>query len=97
MKQVRSLLKDDSSDDILGGNGDIPWWVRAAYRYGAPIVIALGLTWFLASGVKGDIASLQQGEAEMRREHQELGFYLRGICFNTAQTEAQRSGCFPPQ
>jgi hypothetical protein len=70
-------------------NGDTPLWVRLLYRYGVPAGIALFLTYTLTNSVASDVSA-------MRTEHQELRFYLRGICLNTAQTEQQRSACVPP-
>lgn len=67
------LNEDQSSDANIDTEG-IPWWVRASYRYGLSMILALGLTIFMAWQVSQDLSA-------MRIEHKELGFYLRAICF----------------
>ena len=79
-------MADDHDHDP---NGDTPLWIRILYRYGVPASIALFLTYFITSSIATDVTA-------MRTEHQELRFYLRGICLNTAETEQARAGCIPP-
>lgn len=75
-------------------NGDMPLWIRAAYRYGAPTIIALGLVWFLAMHADGMLHAM----SESLQEHiTEQKFFLRAICMNTATSENQRASCIPPQ
>lgn len=69
-------------------NGDTPVWVKVLYRYGVPAVIALGLTWTLTHDVSANVAA-------MRAEHMELRFYMRAICINSAQSEADMARCVP--
>lgn len=67
-----------------------PTWLKAAVQLGVPALIALGLTWIFATDVRSDVRA-------MRGEHQTLTFYLRALCFNTAQTDSQRAACVPPE
>ena len=77
-------------------NGITPLWVRLLYRYGVPAGIALFLTYFLTQNVTRDMAAMRGDVSQMRSEHQELRFFLRAICINTAETEWQRAACVPP-
>ena len=77
-------------------NGDTPIWARILYRYGVPAGIALFLTYFLTQNVSRDVASVAMSQRIMQAEHQELRFFLRAICINTAETEWQRAACVPP-
>lgn len=70
-------------------NGDTPVWAKVLYRYGVPAGIALFLTWTLTHDVSANVAA-------MRSEHQEIRFYLRALCFNAAQSEAETARCVPP-
>ncbi len=70
-------------------NGNTPMWVKVLYRYGVPAVIALGLTWTLTHDVAANVSA-------MRAEHQEIRFYLRAICINSATSEAEWARCVPP-
>ena len=76
-------------------NGSTPLWVRLLYRYGVPAGIALFLTYFLTQNVSKDVAAVAASQRTMQAEHQELRFYLRAICINTAATEWQRAACVP--
>lgn len=69
-------------------NGDLPVWVRVLFRYGVGSGIALFLVYQVAVAQAKDIKQLLS-------DHQLLKFYLRGICLNTATTEAQRLNCVP--
>ena len=64
-------------------------WARIVATVGVPSLISLLLVWFLVSGIVSDVQA-------MRTEHQELRFYLRAICVNTAKTEAERAACVLP-
>lgn len=77
-------------------NGATPMWVRLIYRYGVPAGIALFLTYFLTQNVTKDMARVASSVEQMQGEHQELRFFLRAICLNTADTESQRAACVPP-
>ena len=80
-----TIRPQQASDD---GNGDFPIWVRIAFRYGIGSAIALFLVYQMAFAQASDIKQLLT-------DHQTLKFYLRGICLNTANTEAQRLNCVP--
>lgn len=67
---------------------------RYLAKYGAATVIALFLVWWMASDVSGSLHSLRT----MLESHvSETNFYLRAICLNTSQNEAQRASCIPPE
>jgi hypothetical protein len=63
-------------------------WVQIGLKYGIGAVIALFLVYQMAGAQAQDIKQLLS-------DHQTLKFYLRGICLNTASTEAQARNCFP--
>lgn len=74
-------------------NGDMPIWIRAAYRYGVPSVIALGLVYFLTMHVDGMVHAMSES---LQYHITEQKFFLRAICINTAMSESQRLNCVPP-
>jgi hypothetical protein len=63
-----------------------------ANKYGALGAIAVFLVWWMANDVSGTLRALDQA---LSGHVSETNFYLRSICLNTAQSEAQRAGCFP--
>lgn len=79
---------------LLGGNDDMPAWLRGVYRYGVPSVIALFLVYSMNKTVASDIATIHE---ELNQHIAEQRFYLRAICLNTAKDEAGRALCVPPQ
>ena len=87
-------MTDDEQDHEP--NGSTPLAVRLIYRYGVPAGIALFLTYFLTQQVSVNVASVAAQVEDMRTEHLELRWFLRAICLNTAETEAQRASCVPP-
>lgn len=66
----------------------LPLWLKLGLRYGLGGAIALFLVYQMAVAQASDIKQLLT-------DHQLLKFYLRGICLNTASTEAQRLNCVP--
>jgi hypothetical protein len=61
-----------------------------ANKYGIPGALALLLTWWLASDVSGTLRALAEN---LNTHSSETAYYMRQVCLNTAQNEAQRSGC----
>lgn len=72
-------------------------WRQLLAKYGLGTVLALVLTYFLMHNVSESIAkvsdTLNQHVGDMKSQQIESRFYLRAICLNTAETEAQRAGC----
>ncbi len=71
-------------------NGEIPMWLKVVYRLGVPAGIALFLVWFVTLGFAADIRTVKEA---LTKHSAEQRFYLRAICINTAQTDAQRALC----
>lgn len=65
-------------------------WERILTKYGAATLIALGLVWWLASNVSGQVAEVRK---TLDAHVTETNFYLKNICINTAQIESQRAAC----
>ena len=68
----------------------------ALEKYGVTAAIAIGLIVWLTVVLKADLDTLKTAQEVMQREHLELRFYLRGICLNSADGEAERANCQPP-
>ena len=64
---------------------------KLAAKYGVAGAIALFLVWWLAGDVSGQVTKIQDA---LTAHVAETNFYLRQICVNTAQNEAQRAGCW---
>ena len=62
---------------------------KAISALGVPSVIALVLSWGIATSLMSDVK-------DMRIDHQLLAFYLRATCLNAADDEAERAACVPP-
>jgi alkanesulfonate monooxygenase SsuD/methylene tetrahydromethanopterin reductase-like flavin-dependent oxidoreductase (luciferase family) len=86
-------------------NGNLPAWVRlaawAAKQFGLWAVVAVGLILFLGWHVSAAIAQVSAKvdahATEAGRDSSELSFYLRALCFNAADDEAERAACIPPR
>lgn len=75
-----------------GLNGNLPVWAKFVSAVGVPSAIAIYLVWFLGSAVLGAITShADEHAAEIRV----LTSVLQQLCSNTAETPADRAGCFP--
>ena len=74
-----------------------PDWAQIAYKIGIPSVIALGLTWFLASTVNADLMSigrtLDVHVNDTRVELVKIRLHLQPICGAVAQDEGDRAQC----
>lgn len=62
------------------------------FKYGVATLIAVGLTSWLALSATNTLNSIND---KITTHIQETGFYMRQVCINTSQSEAQRSSCFP--
>lgn len=82
-------MANGKDNGLSNGNGG-PIWVQVASRFGIPALIALGLIYFLAGHVDGEIHEIRDGVQEQRIEQR---FWLRAICLNTAETENERANC----
>lgn len=72
------------------GNGG-PWWVRAIGMVGVPSAMALWFVYWMTTGMSQAISTHEERSAERVRE---LTSVMRQICVNTAETPADRSGCW---
>lgn len=70
-------------------------WVQLGLRYGLGGALALFLTYQMAVAQASDLKQLLADHQDMKVFMQELRFYMRGTCLNTADTEAERLNCFP--
>lgn len=59
-------------------------------KYGPMAAIGLFLVWWMASDVSGSLKALTE---TLNNHASETAFYMRQVCLNTAQNEAQRAGC----
>ncbi len=74
--------------------------LQAVAKYGPLAILAVGLSWFLASHVDAQLhmltttlsAHVQQTSIEQR----ELRWFLRALCHNTARSQNERDACTPP-
>lgn len=66
-----------------------PWWAQLLARYGFATAVAAVLIWSLLGDLRADVSA-------MRDEHLEMRFFLRAICNNDADTDAERANCVPP-
>lgn len=79
-------VNGDREQEVSG----TPWWVYAIYRVGVPAALSIFLVWFVTRGISADLNA-------MREEHQDMRFYLQGICINTApDIERARERCILP-
>ncbi len=65
---------------------------RMLNKYGVAVVIALFLVWWMTTDISGRIGRMDD---QLGDHVKETNFYLRQVCLNTAQTEAERAGCIP--
>lgn len=75
---------------MTNGNGG-PWWVRAITTVGVPSAMALGLVYWLTTSMSQALSLHEEHSAERVRE---LTGVMRQICVNTADTPADRTGCW---
>ena len=73
-------------------NGSVPLWMKFISAVGVPSAIAIYLVWFLGTAVLGAIEDHAEAHAAETRV---LTSVLQQLCANTAQTAADRAGCFP--
>jgi hypothetical protein len=64
-------------------------WKEILKTHGPITVIALFLIYWLTTGISEELAA--HIDATSRLE-----YYLRQVCLNTANSEAERAGCIPP-
>lgn len=62
-------------------------------KYGLATAIACFLIWWVTQDVSGTIRDIQ---TSLDQHISESAYYLRGICLNTSNTDAQRANCIPP-
>lgn len=79
--------------DILSPNGAANAAERVLRKDGPVALIALGLTCFIAWLMASGVADLKKTLAD---HVSDSSFYMRQICLNTASTDTQRAGCWPP-
>ena len=65
-------------------------WVKAVLQLGPMTVLALGLVWWLTMGLGARLDDHMQQTDERGAVWR---FYLRAICLNTADTDAERAIC----
>ena len=70
------------------------FYEKVLTKYGLATFLAVFLVWWVTADVSGAIKHIQ---ASLNEHISENAYYLRGICLNTAQTDAQRANCIPPQ
>lgn len=101
------ILPDAPSPQAPLLNGSLPGWIKAAATLGVPSVIALVLVWFMAARLdsrvdtiaetlNSHVGSMQSVQLAEDAREQRLLRVIRQVCFNTAQTEAQRAACQTP-
>lgn len=87
---------------------DAPWYVRAAYTFGVPTIIAGFLIWAMATRVDSGLthvdASLTQLTDELNQHQKDMGYsimqqeaiksLMQQICVNTAKNVPDRTACF---
>jgi hypothetical protein len=70
------------------------YWERMLAKYGLATVLAVAFFWWLTSDVSG---VMRETNATLKDHVRDSNFYLRQLCLNTAQTDAARAGCIPPE
>lgn len=75
-------------------------WLQALGKYGPIAVLAIGLSWFLATTVDAQLrllnTTLSAHVRQTNTEQRELRWFLRAVCYNTARTQSERDACTPP-
>lgn len=62
----------------------------AIKKWGVATVLAIGLTWFLATITYKQLESIH---TELHDHITQAGFYMRQTCINTARDDYQRANC----
>jgi len=63
---------------------------RILAKYGLATVLALFFVYWLTSDISGTMRAIQ---STLNEHISESTYYLRQVCINTAQDEAQRAAC----
>lgn len=92
MAKVPSGLPVTWPPDAGLPNG-VPWWVKVGIYFGVPTLFAAFLIWFVTATVAGSLDGMSQ---KLNEHVATTNFYLFQLCLNTAQTEVQARGCYPP-
>jgi len=85
------------AEEDTGLTVNLPVWVRSAAVMGVPSLITLGLTWWLATTLSGQVVKtnelLTQHEASRKDDAHVLTLYLDSICKNMAKDIAGINRC----
>ena len=65
---------------------------RILTKYGLATLLALAFFYWITSDVSGTMRDIRE---QLNGHVTETTFYLRQVCLNTAQNEAQRAACIP--
>lgn len=98
----------DAIEGMRGQSDGVPWWVKAAFYFGAPTVFAGYLIWSLVNGIVPTLLAMQntmsslvvsvnaisQDHVASKAQNDQILRVLRASCVNAASTSADRERCF---
>ncbi len=98
----------DAVNGLSGSADSVPWWVKAAFYFGAPTVFAGYLIYSLVnsivpsmlamqntmSGLVVAVGAISQDHVAAKAQNDQVLRVLRASCVNAAQTSADRERCF---
>lgn len=70
------------------------FYERTLSKYGLATALAIFFVYWITSDVSGTMRSIKD---TLDGHITETAYYLRAICINTAQDDAQRSACVVPR
>ena len=98
----------DAVNGLAGTADSVPWWVKAAFYFGAPTVFAGYLIYSLVNGTVPTLLAMQntmsslvvsvntisQEHVASKQQNDQILRVLRASCVNAATTTADRERCF---
>lgn len=98
----------EAINGVSGSTDAVPWWVKAAFYFGAPTVFAGYLIYSLVNGIVPTLLAMQntmsnlvvavntisQEHVAAKQQNDQILRVLRASCVNAASTLTDRERCF---